>query len=264
MTPPPAATTTAGRVGVARPAAPARVRDRTRRPGGAARAFPRPAIGRPSFAALRSFAIERLVGGRAWIVLLGGMLLGLVFLQVSLLQLNTQISTDIGRAAALERSNSEVRSTISHLAAGRRVQDVAQRLGMILPGAGALCYLDAARSRPCDGGRQPGTTAQAVDSSIVAATPPPGTTLAPATGTTSTTIPGAPATGTAPGATTQPAAGTTAPAGTAPGTTAPAATTQPQQPVVQQQAVQPPAGTTATPAPGPAAGAAGGQAAPTP
>ncbi len=180
MTPPPAAMipTTARARAAARPTAPHRAWTGLRRPGGTLRSLPRPVLARPSLRGVRDAVIDRLVGGRTWIGVIGVMLLGLVFLQVSLLQLNTRISTDIGHAAKLERSNSEVRSAISHLSAGRRVQDAARSLGMILPGAGALCYLSAARNHPCDGGGQSGSTAQAADTAVVAATPPPGSAAA--------------------------------------------------------------------------------------
>ena len=255
MTPPPAATVTGGRT--IRPAAARPSRTPARRPGGILRSLPRPVIGRPSLAAVRSAAIERLFAGRTWIVVLGTMLLGLVFLQVTLLQLNTRISTDIQSAAALERDNAELRSGISHLAAGRRVQDVARQLGMILPGAGAMCYLRAAHSGPCDGGRQLGSTAQAADNAIVATPPLPGS--AAATGTIPTT------TATQPASTTPAAATTTAPApaGTAPAApgTAQAPPVTAQQPaLVQQTSVQQQPAVSAATAPAPA----GGQVAPAP
>jgi cell division protein FtsL len=210
--------------------------------------MPRPAA--PSLATVRAAVTERLFGGRAWIVVLGSMLLGLVFLQVSLLQLNTQISTDIGRAAQLERGNSEVRSGISHLTAGRRVQDVARTLGMILPGAGAMCYLSAGRSHPCDGGGQSGSTAQAADSGVVRATPPPGSAAAAAQPVATAQAP----------ATQQPTPAGQPMTATAPATQAPVAQQTPApagQPVTTATQTPPPA---AAPAQAPVA--TGGQAAP--
>jgi hypothetical protein len=256
MTPPPAATIagTARARAAARPQAPRRAWSgwtTTRRPGGARRSVPRPALPSLSLAAVRAAVTDRLFGGRAWIVVLGSMLLGLVFLQVSLLQLNTQISTDIGRAAQLERGNAEARSSISHLTAGRRVQDVARTLGMILPGAGAMCYLSASHAHPCDGGGQSGSTAQAADSGVVRATPPPGSVAA-------ATQPA-----------TQPAATAPAQPVTTPQQQAPAQQTATQAaPVQQAPATQQAPVTTATQAPTPAAApvttpvTAGGQAAP--
>ena len=255
MTPPPAATIagTARSRAAARPTTPHRGWTALRRPGGALRSLPRPVVGRPSLSAVRAAVVERLFGGRAWIAVLGTMLLGLVFLQVSLLQLNTQISTDIGRAAKLERGNAEARSTISHLSAGRRVQDAARTLGMILPGAGALCYLSADRAHPCDGGKQSGSTAQAADGDVVAATPPAGSAAAaaqPAATTPVTTLSQQPAT-TAPA---QASPATTVTPGAAPAVTPGAATTTTSPP---------PTSTTATQAPATAAPVTtGGQAAP--
>ena len=248
MTPPPAATVAGGTVRRPR-RSPGHVR--VRRPA-ALPSLPRPALPslpRPSLAAARGYALERLVGGRAWIVVIGVMLLGLVFLQVSLLQLNTQISTDIERAATLERANAATRSTISHLAAGRRVQDAARRYGMVLPGAGALCYLTADHAGPCHGGRQPGTTAQAADSPIVKATPPPGSPAAAA----AAQQPAAQQPAAQQPAAQQPATQQPAPVAQQPATTAQPAAPAAQQPAaVQQQAVAQPA----------AAATTGGQAAP--
>ena len=239
MTPPPAATipaTARARAAAARPTTPHRAWSGLRRPGGTLRSLPRPVIARPTVRGMRDAVIDRLVGGRAWIGVLGVMLLGLVFLQVSLLQLNTRISTDIGHAAKLERSNAEVSSAISHLNAGRRVQDAARNLGMILPGAGALCYLSAARTHPCDGGGQSGSTAQAADTSVVTATPPPGSaaaltgpaqatpvTTAAGTATTAAQQPRVPQTP----AVTQPAPAAQTPAAQAPAATQLPATTPP-------------------------------------
>ena len=94
----------------------------------------------------------RLLHGRAAIAVLGAALLGLVFLQVSLLKLNTAMSVNVQRAAQLERDNAQVRASISRLDAGRRVQDAAGQLGMVMPAAGAICFLDARRAGACSGG----------------------------------------------------------------------------------------------------------------
>jgi len=233
MTPPPAATA------APRPAAGRRLGNRSAsriprrvsgpvragssRLAGAGIALPRPIdvrIPRPSVGALTG-ALSRaggLLRGRGLIVVLACALLGLVFLQVSLLKLHTQITQNIERASALERDNAGKRATISNLDAGRRIQDVAGQRGMVMPGAGAVCYLDARHAGACSGG-DPAAAASAVDPAADA--------------TTQAT------TGTAPAVTTDPAA--TQPATTTT-TTAPAATTQPAQPTT-------PAPTTQTPAP---------------
>ena len=86
------------------------------------------------------------------IAVLGVLLLGLVFLQVSLLKLNTAISVNVERAAQLERDNAQARATVSKLDAGRRIEDAAGKLGMVMPAAGSICFLTAGRPGPCSGG----------------------------------------------------------------------------------------------------------------
>ena len=183
------------------------------------------------------------VGGRMWIGVFAALLLGLVFLQVSLLKLNSGISVNVERAQALERQNASLRGALSQLDAGQRIQDVAGALGMVMPGAGAVCYLDARTRGACSGG-----DAAAASN---------------ATDPAQTTAPPAP-TGAAVVDTGQPTPQST-------GTTTPATVQQPAQaPATQQQSQSPaqpqatPPTPTAAPAPAatPAAAANGGAAAP--
>lgn len=235
MTPPPAATA-APRVGGARrlggrPGAriPRRVsgpvRPRSLRAAAGGLTLPRPIdvrLPRPSARAAADAAARArgLFGGRGLIVLLAGMLLGLVFLQVSLLKLNTQITQNVERAQALERDNAEKRTTISQLDAGRRIQDVAGRLGMVMPGAGSVCYLDAGRAAGACSGGDPAAAASAVD---------PVAETAPADATDPAAVD--------PAATADPAAADTAPAEPAqdPAAAAPVEETAPA-PVAQEPA----------------------------
>jgi hypothetical protein len=148
--PPPAAGAAVPRAGVRRrrPAASGRgalIARSAALAAGTLRALPRPAI--PAAVSPR-----RLFRGRALIAVFGVALLGLVFLQVSLLKLNTGISLNIERAAKLERDNAQARASISRLDAGRRVQDAAGQLGMVMPAAGAICFLNAHKAGRCSGG----------------------------------------------------------------------------------------------------------------
>lgn len=145
--------------------------------------------------------LDRLVRGRAWIALLAIGLMGIVFMQVSLLRLNAGISRAVTAADTLDRQNSLLRADISRLDSGERIQDVAAKLGMVLPPAGDVHYLDG---READGRR------------AAASIRPPSPVAATANATASAT----PATG-APAAATA-AATTTAPAQAAPATSAPA------------------------------------------
>jgi hypothetical protein len=88
--------------------------------------------------------LDRLVRGRAWIALMAIGLMGIVFMQVSMLRLNAGISRAVTAADTLERQNSSMRADISQLDSGERIQDVAARLDMVTPAAGDVRYLDAA------------------------------------------------------------------------------------------------------------------------
>jgi hypothetical protein len=186
--------------------------------------------------------LDRLVRGRAWIALMAIGLLGIVFMQVSLLKLNAGISRAVTAADTFDRQNSSLREDISKLDSGERIQSVAAKLGMVTPAAGDVHYLDG---READGARAAGAIKPPKPVIPGAApaptsTAPTATTTAPAATTPATTAPaaaanGAPAattaaapatTSTAPASTTNaaPANGGAAPANTAPATGAPAQT----------------------------------------
>jgi hypothetical protein len=122
-----------------------------RRRSGPARSAPRRKQSTDSFAALGRFALrvpdarllDRLIRGRLWIALIGGALVMLVFMQVSLLKLNTSISADILTSQNLERSNAELRAGVSSLDSGQRIQDIAAARGMVMPDDGQLRFLQA-------------------------------------------------------------------------------------------------------------------------
>jgi hypothetical protein len=179
--------------------------------------------------------LDRLVRGRAWIALMAIGLMGIVFMQVSLLKLNAGISRAVTAADTFERQNSSLREDISKLDSGERIQAVAAKLGMVTPAAGDVHYLDA---RGADGARAaasikppepvtPSATPPAVTTAPTAAAT---TTTAPAAGTSAAAATNAPAATTAAAAPTTtnaaPASTTTAPASTAaaPANTAPANT----------------------------------------
>ena len=87
--------------------------------------------------------VDRMVRGRAWIAVVGTLLIGLVAMQVSLLKLNAGIGTDVERAAGLERTNGELRAQVSELESGARIQEQVGGLGMVMPPAGQISYLTA-------------------------------------------------------------------------------------------------------------------------
>jgi cell division protein FtsL len=154
MTPPPpplGGTATAGRLGGAQVAP--RIPRRTSGPGRRGATAPRtvptaPIRTAPPFvqSLLRlpdARLLDRLLRGRAWIALVAVALLGIVFMQVSLLKLNSQISRDVASADTLERQNSQLRAAVSGLDAEARIQETAALTGLQMPAAGDVRYLDA-------------------------------------------------------------------------------------------------------------------------
>jgi hypothetical protein len=98
-------------------------------------------------AALQSVSRHRLLGrllsGRTWIGLLAFALIGIVTLQLGLLELNSGIGRALEREALLQRENASLSIEDSELAAGDRVESQATRLGMELVPMGALRFLTA-------------------------------------------------------------------------------------------------------------------------
>jgi hypothetical protein len=172
--------------------------------------------------------LDRLLRSRAWIVVVGIGLIGLVFMQVSLLKLNSGMGQAVERATVLERENALDRAKVSQLESNDRIQLMAQRMGMLLPASDGVRYLGR------DGKRIGGGTATQIPSQAEASTAllpnaPVDDTEHPATtgttGTTATTPPQT--TSSVPGAATAavPQSTTATSTGTGTGTTAPDGTT---------------------------------------
>jgi len=165
MTPPAAAAAAAPGVRRGRVAAPPRPRvspPRPRRVSGPARPSARPPVGRPAQPANRQAAAEgglvlgllalgrgvsehtlldRLIRGRIWIALIAFALIGIVTLQLLVLQLNAGVGRALVREAQLQRENAAYSVENSELASGERVESQAARMGMALVPVGALRFL---------------------------------------------------------------------------------------------------------------------------
>ena len=87
--------------------------------------------------------VDRLLRSRAWIWALGALLGGIVAMQVSLLKLNSGISRAVTTTTTLERQNADLEASIARLMATDRIQTGAQGLGMLMPPAGEVGYLNA-------------------------------------------------------------------------------------------------------------------------
>ena len=246
MTPPATAAATGHRSRTLRgspsPRAPRRVSGPTRPPraalAGAGAAVARPPLslrlGRRAMRVGDARVLDRLVRGRAWIAIVAVALIGIVFMQVSMLKLNAGVSRAVTAADTLERQNSTLRADISKLDSGERVQDAAGNLGMTTRPAGDVHYLDAGRA----------------DAARAAKSIKPPSPVAPAATVGTATTNGTATTGTAPSGTAATAAtsgagatGAAATSATTPSATTPSATT--------------PSATTGAPATGAAATGAG-------
>jgi hypothetical protein len=124
----------------ARPPHPRRVSGPARRPASRATgaiATPQPLVvvaGDAVRGLARSLAngrtLDRLVASKAWIGLVAFALIGIVTLQLLLLELNTGVGRALQRTDYLQRQNAALSITNSELAAGDRVQAQSLTLGM--------------------------------------------------------------------------------------------------------------------------------------
>jgi cell division protein FtsL len=160
------------------------------RAGGGSAALPVRLADAPFTRALRNRTggvLDALLSGRAWIVLIGVLLVGIVFFNVDLLRMNREIAVTADKSSSLKRDNARLRQEAALLGSSERIQEAAGRLGLVLPAAGDVRYLKA----------HPGFDARKAARLIVAPTGeapvPTATTIAPspvtpvATTTTTTT-----------------------------------------------------------------------------
>jgi cell division protein FtsL len=85
--------------------------------------------------------LDRLLRGRAWIVLLGVLLIGLVAINVSLLKLNSEAGRNAEKVKALRIQNTQIRAKVSRLASAERLERAGRELGMSMAVAGRVRYL---------------------------------------------------------------------------------------------------------------------------
>src|SRR4051812_13931340 len=134
--------------------------------------------------------VDRILRGPGWVVMLGALLAGIVFLNVSVLELNRGIARTDTKAAQLERVNSALRARVAKLDSGERIQELAAARGFVMPQPGDVTYV-----------RERASNAALAAQRITPPAPPPGTlpattptstittTAAPAPTTATTTVP---------------------------------------------------------------------------
>ncbi len=87
--------------------------------------------------------LDRLVRGRAWIPLLGVILVAIVGLRVGVLKLGSSVGRELQQATALESSNQLLRSQVSELSGNQRIEGLAAKLGMEMPGPEDIHFVTA-------------------------------------------------------------------------------------------------------------------------
>jgi cell division protein FtsL len=85
--------------------------------------------------------LDRLIRGRAWLVLVTFALIGIVTLQLALLKLNGAVGRALHSAAVLQRENAALSIENSELTAADRVQAGATQLGMAFASSASLRFL---------------------------------------------------------------------------------------------------------------------------
>jgi cell division protein FtsL len=76
------------------------------------------------------------------VFVIGVLLAGIVFLNVSVLELNRGIASTAAQTDELQRANSKLRDRVAKLDSAERIQRLAEARGFVLPQPGDVTYLD--------------------------------------------------------------------------------------------------------------------------
>src|SRR5579875_183511 len=85
--------------------------------------------------------LSSIAQGRLWIAMISAALVGIIGLQVAILQVNEQVGRSLEARSALQRSVSQLQVEDSALSASARVESEAARLGMVPLGEGHTTFL---------------------------------------------------------------------------------------------------------------------------
>ncbi len=100
-----------------------------------------------ALAALRALPdhplLDRIVRGRAWIPLLGVLLVGIVAMQVEVLKLNAGVGRALAQSEALQSRNEVLRIDVAQLDNPLRIETMASKMGMTMASPGAADLLSA-------------------------------------------------------------------------------------------------------------------------
>jgi cell division protein FtsL len=85
--------------------------------------------------------LDRIIRGRAWIPLLGVLLVGIVAMQVEVLKLNAGVGRSLERASALQSQNELLRAGVARLSDEQRIERIAAGMGMVMPSADQMRFV---------------------------------------------------------------------------------------------------------------------------
>jgi hypothetical protein len=85
--------------------------------------------------------LDRLVRGRAWIPVLGVMLVGIVAMQVELLKLNADTGRSIELIGSLQSRNDLLRAQVGSASDPNRIERLASRMGMTMPSPESITFV---------------------------------------------------------------------------------------------------------------------------
>jgi hypothetical protein len=131
-----------------------------------------------------SSLLDRLIRGRAWIGLLAFALIGIVTMQLLVLELNRGIGHTLGRMAVLQRENAQLSIEDSTYSAESRVAPLAAAAGMTLAPPGAVHFVTASPTDVAHASRALSTAIQPPAGNQLESTEAHGGEAEPSAGTT--------------------------------------------------------------------------------
>jgi cell division protein FtsL len=87
--------------------------------------------------------LDRIVRGRVWIPVLGILLAGIVATQVEVLRLNASMGQALRKDSTLSIRNQALRISVAELSDQARIERLAARMGMVMPGPTTLSFVPA-------------------------------------------------------------------------------------------------------------------------
>ena len=117
--------------------------------------------------AVRGLASSRastaIVRGRAWIPLLGVLLVVIVGMRVEVLKLGSSVGRELEQATQLESGNAALRAQVSELSGNQRIEQLAATMGMVMPGPMDIHFVRASAAGNVERGDQRDPRARVTD-----------------------------------------------------------------------------------------------------